>query len=42
VIGYTYNLPELTSGTLLALAIMIIGIITIVVVETSAARKKTD
>jgi putative membrane protein len=42
ITGYTYNLPELNSGTLLALAVMAIGVITIIAVETSVSRKETD
>jgi putative membrane protein len=40
VIGYTYNLPELSATTGWTIAIMLLGVIAIVAVELSAARKK--
>jgi putative membrane protein len=40
VIGYTYRIPEMNSGTLLAAVVMLAGIIAIIAVETAAARRK--
>ncbi len=39
VIGYSYNLPEFTASTLVTTGVMIIGIVSIIAVETMAARK---
>lgn len=42
VVGYTYTLPEPNGQTVIAIAIMVLGIVTIAAVEILAGRKETD
>ena len=41
VIGYTYNLPQFNAETCGVIAVMILGVVAIIAVETLASHKKT-